>query len=145
MTRVLAGALLVLALCSGCVVASPDTDTFRDATATAVEAGLSETATAHEVTRLLDHGDVPHPVAVTLLRDAEEALGAAAASYAALNAPAGQDALQQSVTDVLDDAGDAIHAARAALHRGDDAGVAAEGERLGELADVLRAAQEDVA
>jgi hypothetical protein len=115
----LASALATAAvLTSGCVVASPDSDTYGDAAASTLGTAASEVATIETMLRLLDEGKISRPVVVTQLRYSEKSLGRATQSLGSLNPPRDRDTLAQQAGQLLDEAAGHVQDARVAIHRG---------------------------
>lgn len=118
---------VALMLCSGCVVASPDDDTFGDAAVSTLGTAASEVGTIRSMLELLDDNRITRPVVVSQLRHSEASLDQAAASFEALNPPLGTDALAQKAGELLDRSAVALQDARQAVRRrevSDYAGIA---------------------
>lgn len=133
----LAGAVLLM---SGCVVASPDTDTYADAAASTLGAAASEVATVKTLLELLDAGDIQRPAVVTQLRYSEETLAHSSQGLSALNPPPELDMLAEQAGGLLDEAETLLQDARIAVHRHQEADypqLAADLDALGtELEDL---------
>lgn len=114
----LASALLIT---SGCVVASPDADTYGDAAAASLGTAVSEVATVRTLLELLVSGDIQRPAVVTQLRYSEDALAAASQGFSSLNPPVEKDKLSEQTGRVLDEAETVVQDARVAVHRGEKA------------------------
>lgn len=102
---------------SGCVVASPDDDTYRDAAASTLASAAGELATVREMVDLLDRDRIPRPAVVAQLRYSEKTLSAATDSFTSLDPPSSEDALADRSSRLLDDAGTAMTSARLTVHR----------------------------
>lgn len=109
----------VMLLTSGCVVASPDPDTYGDAAASTLGTAISEVATVQTLLDLLDAGDIQRPPVVVQLRDSEEALSRAAQGLGSLNPPTARDQLAEQSGELLDEAESLLQDARIAVHRGE--------------------------
>lgn len=109
--------VLLLVPLTGCVPASPDTDTYRDAAAQTLGTAVSEVATVEKLLRLLADGDMLRPFAVTQLRYSEDGLEKSTSWFSGLNPPVGSDPLDRRAGRLLEDAGDLVADARVAVHR----------------------------
>jgi len=107
----------LLLLTSGCVVASPDDDTYGDAAASTLGTAVSEVATVKTLLDLLVSGDIQRPAVVAQLRYSEEALGRASQSFGSLNPPPESDGLEEEAGQLLEDAEALLQDARIAIHR----------------------------
>ena len=135
----LASALL---LTSGCVVASPDADTYGDAAASTLGTAVSEVATVRTLLELLDSGDIQRSAVVTQLRHSEDALAAASQGFGSLNPPVQKDLLNEEAGRLLDEAESLLQDARVAVHRGDKADyrqIATDLDDLGAMLEKLEA------
>ena len=133
----LASALL---LTSGCVVASPDADTYGDAAASTLGTAVSEVATVKTLLQLLVAGDIQRPAVVAQLRYSEESLSRSAQGLGSLNPPPEQDMLSEEAGRLLDEAESLLQRARIAIHRHEDAqypGIADDLDALGTELEVL--------
>lgn len=117
MRRLTAVLVALLLLSSGCVVASPDADTYGDAAASTLGTAVSEVATVRTLLELLDSGDIQRPAVVAQLRYSEDALSRAAQGFESLNPPPEQDVLSDETGRLLDEAESALRDARVAIHR----------------------------
>ena len=135
MAAIVIGALLAL---SGCVVASPDADTYGDATASTLGTAASEVATVKTLLTLLDSHKIPRPAVVTQLRYSEENLAKASQGFGSLNPPPEHDELERRAGRLLDDAGSLLQGARVAVHRHDTAEYAGIADDLEALAQQLQ-------
>lgn len=122
---------------SGCVVASPDTDTYDDAVAKTVGTAISETATVEKLLRLLVSGDIPRPAVVAQMRYSEQSLERASSWFTRLNPPVGSDSTRDRLSDLLDEASDLLGQARVAIHRDRKSEYPGVADALGGLADRL--------
>jgi hypothetical protein len=105
------------AMLTGCVVASPDDDTYRDAVASTIGSAAGEVATVRTMVSLLRRDRIPRPAVVAQLRYSEESLGRSTQSFLSLNQPAGEDHLAEEAARLLDESATAMRAARRAVHR----------------------------
>jgi hypothetical protein len=112
---VLASALL--AVTSGCVVASPDADTYEDAAASNLGTAASEVATVQMLLDLLDHHRITTSAVVAQLRYSEKNLATAAQGLTGLNPPHSEDGVSTKAGKLLDQAESLIEDARIAVHR----------------------------
>lgn len=135
---------VAVALCSGCVVASPDDDTFGDAAVSTLGTAASEVGTIGSMLDLLDDDRITRPVVVSQLRHSEASLDQAAAGFEALNPPPGTDALAQEAGDLLDRSADALQDARQAVRRRQISDYAVIARDLRAVADDLQALQRSV-
>lgn len=114
----MAGALAAAAvLTTGCVVASPDSDTYADAASLGLGTAASDVATVETMLRLLDAGKISRPFVVAQLRYNEKSLSQASQDLGSLNPPPDQDTLAKDASEVFDDAEGAVEDARVAVHR----------------------------
>ena len=120
---------LLLPLASGCVVASPDTDTYDDAARQSLRTAISETATVERLLRLLADERIPRPAVVAQLRYSEQGLDHASSWFAGLNPPVGSDPTAARLGTLMQDAGDLLGNARVAIHR----------DQVGQYADIADA------
>lgn len=134
----LASGLAALVLMSGCVVASPDDDTYRDAAAMALATAASEVGTVELMLDLLDRDKITRPVVVAQVRYSEAGLEKTAAGFESLNPPPGEDGLGQSAGTLFDEAADAMQDARRAIERREIAQYTVISRQLGELASRLQ-------
>jgi hypothetical protein len=114
-------AIAVLTLASGCVVASPDADTYEDAAASSVGSVASEVATVQLLLNLLDRHRITDAAVVTQLRYSEKNLASAAQGLTGLNAPPEEDPVSSKAGDLFDQAEALVESARTAVHREDTA------------------------
>lgn len=140
----LATVLALLALVSGCVVASPDADTYEDAAATALASAGSEVATVEKMVSLLEDGKITRPAVVAQLRYSEKGLAQAAQGFSDLNTPVGQDGLADDAGAVLDDAETALSDTRLAVHRDEEADYPVLAAQLRDVGRRLTALEESV-
>ena len=111
-----AAALLCAALLSGCVVASPDDDTYRDASVSTLGTAASEVATVETLVTLLEDGRIPRPAVVAQLRYSEKSLGSTSQGFTTHNPPSGAHDLEHEVGDLLDEAEGTVADTRIAVH-----------------------------
>ena len=123
MKRVLGATLaaVVLAVTSGCVVASPDADTYEDAAASSLGTAASEVATVQMLLDLLDRDRITTSAVVAQLRYSENSLAKAAQGLTGLNPPPAGDGISTRAGDLFDRAETLIENARIAVHRSDTA------------------------
>ncbi|KQY55676.1 hypothetical protein ASD11_14265 [Aeromicrobium sp. Root495] len=140
----MAAVLGLLVLVSGCVVASPDADTFEDAAATTLAAAGSEVATVETMVSLLQDDKIPRPTVVAQLRYSEKSLAKTAEGFSDLNQPQSLDGLADDAGAVLDDAEAALSDARIAVHRNEKADYAGLAEQLKNVGQRLTALEESV-
>jgi len=117
----LAAIAIALSTLSGCVVASPDADTYGDAAASTLGTAVSEVATVRTLLELLDSGDIQRPAVVTQLRYSEKSLSQASQSFGSLNPPPAGDRISDEAGPLLDRAEALLQDARIAVHRDDKA------------------------
>lgn len=123
MTRLVRTAAVawVIALVStgsaGCVVASPDANTYRDAAAQTSEGAISDLATVEQLLRLLHRDGVPRPAAVSELRTSEASLAKSSDWFTSLNPPAGSEPVAVHLADLLETASGLVDQSRLAVHR----------------------------
>jgi cytochrome c556 len=110
-------AVLILAISSGCVVASPDADTYRDAAASNLGTAASEVATVQMMLELLDKHRITTSAVVAQLRYSEKNLATAAQGLTGLNPPASEDAVSTKAGKLFDQAESLVDEARVAVHR----------------------------
>lgn len=110
-------AIAVLAMASGCVVASPDADTYEDAAASSVGSVAGEVATVQLLLDLLDRHRITDAAVVTQLRYSEKNLAAAAQGLTGLNPPAEEDPVSSKAGDLFEQAENLVESARIAVHR----------------------------
>jgi hypothetical protein len=110
-------AVVVLAVSSGCVVASPDTDTYEDAAASSLGAAASEVATVQMLLDLLDRHRITSSAVVAQLRYSEKNLAKAAQGLTGLNPPPSEDGISTKAGDLFDQAETLVEDARLAVHR----------------------------
>lgn len=137
----LAAALLIVVTAlttSGCVVASPDADTYADAAASTLGTAASEVATVEDLLRLLESHKIFSPTVVAQLRYSEDTLAKASQSFGSLNPPPSQDKLNQEVSQLLDDAESLLGDARVAVHRDEKASYSGIADDLRSLATQLQ-------
>jgi hypothetical protein len=135
----------LLLLVTGCVPASPDSDTFEDKAALTVAAALSEVATARVSLEELAEGDTFGPAVMTTFRYSEDGLGAATKAFTELNPPPDDDRLYDRVTALLSEASDLLAQARIAVSRGETGQYDVLVERLKRLAGRLDRLEKQVA
>ena len=111
-----AAVLMCLAVLSGCVVASPDDDTYRDAASSTLGTAASEVSTVETLVMLLDDGRIPRPAVVAQLRYSEKSLGSTSQGFTGLNPPSGAHDLDHEVDDLLDEAEGTVADTRVAVH-----------------------------
>jgi hypothetical protein len=134
----------VVPLASGCVVASPDTDTYDDAARQAVRSAISESTTVEKLLHLLADDDIPRPAVVAQLRYSEQGLQGATSWFTGLNQPAGSDATAARLGTLMQDAGDLVANARVAIHRGQESQYADIASALDRVIRDLQKAEADV-
>lgn len=137
MRRLLASLATALLLTSGCVVASPDADTYEDAAASTLGTTISEVATVQKLIELLHDGDIPRPAVVAQLRHSEEGVSRVAAGFGSLNPPREQDLLSEQAAQLLDEAESMLQRARVAVHRSSTGEYQQIAQDLGTLATQL--------
>jgi len=119
--RALLGRLALLValvpVSTGCVVASPDTDTYDDAARQTVDTAISEATTVETLLHLLVDDRIPRPAVVAQLRYSEQGLDHASSWFTGLNQPVGSDPTAARLGALLQDAGDLVGDARVAVHR----------------------------
>jgi len=108
----------VVALGAGCVPASPDANTYRDAASQSIGTAVSELATIEEMLRLLASDDIMRPAVVTQLRYSEDGLEKSTQWFTGLNPPTGSDGFGKRVGTLLQRGGNLLTEARIAVHRG---------------------------
>ena len=114
--RVLAGTLLA-ALLTGCVPASPDTDTYDDKVRLTLGSAVGEVRTVERLLQTLHEDRMLRPTAIAQLRYSEDSLGTATKALTELNPPPARDRLANRTDTLLTDADDAMTAARLAVER----------------------------
>lgn len=114
--RLLAAAVLA-ALLTGCVPASPDTDTYDDKVRLTLGSAVGEVRTVERLLQTLHEDRMLRPTAVAQLRYGEDSLGTATKALTELNPPPGRDRLADRADTLLTDADDAMAAARLAVER----------------------------
>lgn len=110
-------AVVILAVSSGCVVASPDADTYQDAAASSIGTAASEVATVQMLLDLLDRDRITSSAVVAQLRYSEKNLAKAAQGLTGLNPPPSQDGISTKAGDLFDKAESLVEDARVAVHR----------------------------
>jgi len=115
-----AGAVLAVALLTGCVAPALDSGAFQHNALEALGSGVSQTRTAAlGVQNLLDHR-VPKPYADTVVTGMEKAIGPVQDSFGSVDPPTPADErLRDQVTSLLSDADDALARARIAVRKED--------------------------
>jgi hypothetical protein len=110
-------AIAVLVVTSGCVVASPDVDTYEDAAASNLGTAASEVATVQMLLDLLDRHRITTSAVVAQLRYSEKNLATAAQGLTGLNPPHSQDGISTKAGKLFDQAESLVEDARVAVHR----------------------------
>ena len=136
-TGVALALVLALVLGGGCVPASPDPDTYRDAAAQTLGTAVSELATVEEMLRLLVADKIMRPAAVTQLRYSEDGLEKSTQWFTGLNPPTGSDGFGKRLGTLLQDGGDLLADARVAVHRGEESRYTRIADDLKKLGDRL--------
>ena len=136
-TGVALALVLALGLGGGCVPASPDPDTYRDAAAQTLGTAVSELATVEEMLRLLVADKIMRPAAVTQLRYSEDGLEKSTQWFTGLNPPTGSDGFGKRLGTLLQDGGDLLADARVAVHRGEESRYTRIADDLKKLGDRL--------
>jgi hypothetical protein len=129
---------------SGCVVASPDTDTYDDAAATTLGTAGSEVSTVEKLLTLLDEDKIMRPTVVAQLRYSETNLSGASDDFDSLNPPTSADPLQKRVSDLLSKAEDSVQEARIAVHRDQRSRYTSIAKNLSSLADTMNRVEKSV-
>jgi hypothetical protein len=102
------------------------------------ETVLSAVRTAALAVDVADRGRAFSPYVSVVLSDAEDDASGAAATFSSVQPPgASSDRLRAELTDLLDEAANALSGARIAARRADGAGLAAEARPLRQVADEL--------
>jgi hypothetical protein len=143
------GALLallgaVVPLTGGCVVASPDTNTYDDAARQAVRSVISESTTVEKLLCLLIDDDIPRSPVVAQLRYSEQGLLGATSWFTGLDQPVGSDATAARLGMLMQDAGDLVVNARIAIHRNQESQYADIAQALDRVVRDLQRAEADV-
>ncbi|MBW8486857.1 hypothetical protein [Actinomadura parmotrematis] len=142
-TAVVAAA--VLAASGGCASSSRSDGDWRRKTAETAEAAASAVRTAEIGVRAAKGGKATGPYLSVLFNDADKDLNEVQSGYLSRQPPSvGADNLRARVSDLLDEAVDALDALRIAVRRGQIGKLAEIGKGLPALAGQLEAVQEDL-
>jgi hypothetical protein len=138
----LAAWLAAVLMLSGCVTPAFGPDSYRGKAEQAVEAALSEVATAQLVAEQMVDGRIPKPYADETVSASEDALGSISDSFGAVQPPSESDEIRDEVSALLDEAASAVADARVAVRRGDTTALEGLVEELRKLADDLSSLEE---
>jgi hypothetical protein len=135
-----AGCLLQVLLVAGCVAPSTDSGAFRANAVAALASAVGEARTAALALDARADDQATNPYTDTVVTDSESALGPIQDSFGNVDPPEPKDdALRDSVVEVLGDTADACAKARIAVRRDDPASMRSAAGELRELADRMEA------
>jgi hypothetical protein len=138
-------AAVILAAClAGCVTPATGSDSYADKAVTSVRAATSEVATAELTVRQLQQRRIFTPYADETITANESALGSITAAFTSVQPPAGDDALRDDVSGLLEDAEDAVAHARIATRRSNSEQLADAQKELRTVLDDLSAAEKQL-
>jgi hypothetical protein len=114
-------ALAVLLLATGCTVASPDSQAYRDRTSLVLTDAISHVATAQKVLAASQDDKILGSYALATVRSSDDTLNTAVGAYFELYPPREMDPRFKRVSSLLGDATDLVTESRIALYRHDRA------------------------
>jgi hypothetical protein len=130
-------ALVWASLLAGCLTPATGRDSYRGKAFMSVTAATSEVATTALTVRLMRRDRILGPYADETVTGSETALGSIATAFESVQPPAGDDKVRDDVSSLLSDAQDAVSAARIAVRRHDDTGLAKAADDLRKVSSDL--------